>query len=85
MRYAVASEGSQELRRRGLPSRARPPAQVPGAVVHALDVDAKQVACGRPLAGLIPFRDVDWARGVSIFHRRCPACVQATGFNAAAE
>src|SRR6266542_3337660 len=38
MRYAVAAEGSQELRSRGLPWRARPPELVPSGVVHALDV-----------------------------------------------
>jgi hypothetical protein len=96
MRYAVAAEASEELPSRGLPWRNRPPELVPAGVVHALDVATEQVACGLPLAGLVPFieRDWergisiferDWERGVSIFNRRCPFCVQATGFGAAAE
>jgi hypothetical protein len=27
----------------------------------------------------------DWEQGVSILNRRCPICVRATGFGAAAE
>lgn len=96
MRYAVAAEGSRELRSRGLPWRARPPELVPSGVVHALDVATEQVACGLPLAVLVPFMQRDWERGVSIFERdweqevsifnqRCPICVRATGFGAADE
>ncbi len=96
MRYAVAAEGSQELQSRGLPWRARPAELVPSGVVHALDVATEQVACGLPLAVLVPFMERDWERGVSIFerdwerevsifNRRCPICVRATGFGAAAE
>jgi hypothetical protein len=84
MRYAVAAEGSQELRSRALPRRNRPPEVVPAGTVHALDVAAWQVACGRPLAGLVPFEDRDWAQ-VSSSNRRCPACVQATSSDTAAE
>jgi hypothetical protein len=80
MRYVVAAEGSQEPRSRGLPWRNRPPQLEPAGVVHALDVEAEQVACGRPLAGLVPFRERDWERGVPISRRRCPGCVQVTGF-----
>jgi hypothetical protein len=85
MRYAVAAEDSQELRSRGLPWRARPPEVVPAGIVHAVDVATEQVACGVPLAVLVPFMERDWERGVSLFNRRCPFCVRATGFGAAAE
>ena len=96
MRYAVAAEGSRELRSRGLPWRARPPKLVPSGILHALEVATEQVACGLPLAVLVPFMERDWERGVSIFerdweqgvsilNRRCPICVPATGFDAAAE
>jgi hypothetical protein len=85
MRYAVAAEGSQELRSQGLPPRNRPPQLAPAGVVHALDVAAQQVACGLPLAGLVPFRERDWERDVPISRPRCPACMQATGFGTAAE
>jgi hypothetical protein len=72
MRYAVAAEGSQEWRSQGLPPRNRPPELAPAGVVHAL-------------AGLIPFEERDWERGVPIYCGRCPVCVQATGFGTAAE
>ncbi len=96
MRYAVAAEGSRELRSRGLPWRARPPKLVPSGILHALEVATEQVAFGLPLAVLVPFMERDWERGVSIFerdwerevsilNRRCPICVPATGFDAAAE
>jgi hypothetical protein len=84
MRYAVAAEGSQEWRSQGLPPRNRPPVLAPAGIVHALDVEAKQVACGRPLAGLIPFEERDWERGVPIYCGRCPVCVRATGFGTTA-
>jgi len=85
MRYAVAAEGSQLVRSQGLPVRVREPELVPAGIVHALDVDAEQVACGRPLAEFIPFRERDWERGVSIFNGRCPGCMQVTGFGPSAQ
>jgi hypothetical protein len=84
MRFAVAAEGSQELRSQGLPRRNRPPEVVPAGVLHALDVATKQAAGDLPLAELVPFMERDWEQGLS-FYRRCPACVQATNFGAAAE
>jgi hypothetical protein len=61
--YWVASEGRKRLADSGLQGgriSAQPGGVVPSGVMHAVSAETDEVACGRPLSGLLSFSDFSW-------------------------
>jgi hypothetical protein len=75
--YWVASESRKRLADTGLRA-GRMPAQpggvVPSGTTHAVD-SRDEVACGRPLSGLLRFSDFSWESVDP--NGKCPRCITA--------
>lgn len=69
--FWVASEGRQRLPGGGIAGATG--SVSPAGVLHAVDSATERVACGHPLAGLIPFQSIMWTSLHSGI--RCRACV----------
>jgi hypothetical protein len=79
--YWVASEGRKRLPDSGLRggrTSAQPGGVVPSGTMHAVSAETDEVACGRPLSGLLSFSDFSWdAAGFGDRCQKCRAAIAA--------
>jgi hypothetical protein len=83
--YWVASESRKRLSDSGLSAgriSAQPGVVVPSGTTHAVSAQSDEVACGRPLKGLLQFSDFGWSSVDP--GSKCPQCAKAISTQTAA-